>query len=233
MPSWLKPSDLRELVTARWGHPSKLRCAYCGRSAPDGAVDHFIPRNRGGTDLPWNLVPSCPVCNRSKADHAPVLWMKAVGIPDSTISTLQTITRTPVWNAAAAGYRPPSLVAPQYADAFGLYSPAGPQGLPLNLAEVYVLDPDSWSPTTALRRIAADYLADIGRPPLSTQQLNKLLRARGLVQTRRKGVQGYRGFQTVPEVAGGFAAGRAATKSARQLESLRYGIADETARLTD
>lgn len=64
---------------------------YCGRSIPDGAVDHFISRERGGTDLPWNLVPACGQCNSFKKHHDPREWMPAFGMSDSAISAFQAI----------------------------------------------------------------------------------------------------------------------------------------------
>lgn len=220
MASWLKPSELRDLAEARWGHRGDSRCVYCGRSTPDGAVDHFVPRERGGTDLPWNLVPSCHVCNRSKGDHAPHEWMRAVGVTDSTIAALDAVTRSPEWTRAGSCYRWPRLVNLRYRDADGLSSTAPPLLLPGNLAEVFVLDPTAWAPVTALRRLAADYLADRGRPPLSAQQLNRDLDRRGLSRTVRKGVRGYRGFYVVPELAaaGRLAVGPKATAAARRTE---------------
>lgn len=235
MTRWLKPTELRDLAEQRWGHRSTWRCVYCSRSTPDGAVDHFIPRAHGGTDLPWNLVPCCPVCNRSKWDAEPAEWMRAVGVPDATITALQTIARSPGWVKDANGFRWPPLANLDYRAADGLPEATRPLVLPANLAEVYVLDPDGWAPTTALRRIAADYLADKGRAPLSTQQLNQLLEARGLVRTKRKGVSGYRGFHVSPELmaAGRMAAGRTQTAESRKDLRWRRQMAAEVARSTD
>jgi hypothetical protein len=39
-------------------------CVYCGRAA--NQVDHVIPRNNGGSDLPTNLVAACARCNNLK-----------------------------------------------------------------------------------------------------------------------------------------------------------------------
>jgi 5-methylcytosine-specific restriction endonuclease McrA len=41
-------------------------CVYCGD--PATTWDHVIPRRRGGTDDPGNLVPACKPCNSSKCD---------------------------------------------------------------------------------------------------------------------------------------------------------------------
>lgn len=227
MTSWLKPDDLRALAERRWGPQRTWRCSFCGRSVPDGAVDHFVPRERGGTDLPWFLNPICGPCNRSKSAHDSLAWAAAVGIPDSTVSALLAITRSPDWSASAAGHRHPSPHSPRYRDADGLYDPPARLLLPRNLAEVFVLDGAAWAPVTALRRLAADYLVDAGRPPLSSQQLNRDLDSRGLVRTKRKGVYGYRGFRVVPELAaaGRFAVGAEAAAAARRQERLDRGWA--------
>ena len=39
-------------------------CVYCGQAA--NQVDHVIPRNHGGSDLPTNLVAACAPCNNLK-----------------------------------------------------------------------------------------------------------------------------------------------------------------------
>lgn len=231
--SWLKSSALRELAESRWGHQSTWRCVYCGRSVPDGAVDHFVPRERGGTDLPWNLVPACGRCNSSKKDHEPVAWMRAAGVPDSTARALLAITRSPDWTRASAAYGYPRLVSLSYGAAATLHRAPAPLLLPANLAAVFDMDPAAWAPATALRRAAARYLHAEGRPLLSTQQLNRELELRGLVRTKRRGVYGYRGFRVSDELAGAgrFAAGRSATAAARSAERLRRVIAAESAYL--
>ncbi|KJL31909.1 HNH endonuclease [Microbacterium azadirachtae] len=237
MANWLSSADLHDLASQRWGHRSTWTCTYCGRSIPDGAVDHFIPREHGGTDLPWNLLPACGPCNRSKSDTDPIAWMRAVGLPDDRITAIQTITTSPDWTKAAAGHRAQSLNALDYSAAFGLPQTSAARALalalPQNLAEVFVLDPASWAPATALRRIAVDYLADLGHPPLSTQQLNRDLESRGLVRTTRKGVRGYRGFHVSPDLAaaGRMRAGRTDAAAARKAERARREAAAEVARM--
>ena len=39
-------------------------CVYCGDAA--NQVDHVIPKNNGGSDLPSNLVAACARCNNLK-----------------------------------------------------------------------------------------------------------------------------------------------------------------------
>jgi 5-methylcytosine-specific restriction endonuclease McrA len=50
----------RQAVLKRDGY----RCRYCG--APATTVDHVVPRSRGGSDDPTNLVAACARCNRAK-----------------------------------------------------------------------------------------------------------------------------------------------------------------------
>lgn len=46
-----------------------FKCAYCGRSPPEVLlhVDHVIPKAKGGSDDPTNLVTACQDCNLGKA----------------------------------------------------------------------------------------------------------------------------------------------------------------------
>ena len=42
-------------------------CAYCGAEA--GTVDHLLPKAKGGSDDPANLVACCTRCNSTKQDR--------------------------------------------------------------------------------------------------------------------------------------------------------------------
>jgi len=53
-------------------------CYYCGSDA-SLAVDHLIPRIKGGPDEADNLVWSCRSCNSSKQGRDMLEWMKAKG----------------------------------------------------------------------------------------------------------------------------------------------------------
>lgn len=44
-------------------------CQYCGKKA--NTVDHVVPKSRGGSSAPNNLVAACMSCNQKKADRTP------------------------------------------------------------------------------------------------------------------------------------------------------------------
>jgi hypothetical protein len=47
-----------------------FRCHYCGATACGAAleVDHVVPKSKGGTDDPANLITACYNCNRGKSN---------------------------------------------------------------------------------------------------------------------------------------------------------------------
>lgn len=60
----------RDALRAFWAATGvNERCTYCGGPFED--VDHFVPRNLGGSDDFSNLVPACAACNAAKAASAP------------------------------------------------------------------------------------------------------------------------------------------------------------------
>lgn len=63
--------EMREAIYERDGR----YCRYCGTHERDLgerlALDHVIPRSRGGTDDPENLVPACRSCNSRKGAKTP------------------------------------------------------------------------------------------------------------------------------------------------------------------
>ena len=48
-------------------------CVYCGGPATER--DHVVPKRRGGTDDPSNLVLACHACNTSKGLWTPDEWL--------------------------------------------------------------------------------------------------------------------------------------------------------------
>ena len=44
-------------------------CQYCGKRGV--TIDHVIPKSRGGSNAPANLVAACYPCNQKKADRTP------------------------------------------------------------------------------------------------------------------------------------------------------------------
>lgn len=50
-------------------------CVYC-RCVMADSLDHVMPRSRGGSDDPSNLVPACRPCNSSKGARTPEEWRR-------------------------------------------------------------------------------------------------------------------------------------------------------------
>lgn len=76
------PVDKRPIVwdlAMERKRPKPGPCSYCGR--PADMTDHVIPRSRGGTDDPSNLVPSCGPCNSSKRDQTLDEWIASGHAP--------------------------------------------------------------------------------------------------------------------------------------------------------
>lgn len=50
-----------------------FRCQYCSHkfSPQELTLDHIIPKSRGGSDEPENLVAACVPCNQQKDDNTP------------------------------------------------------------------------------------------------------------------------------------------------------------------
>lgn len=73
------PADLR----AHWEALDLWDCFYCGGSLTSASleVEHFYPLSQRvdwqGSHALWNLVPSCPPCNRSKSDREPWTFLAA------------------------------------------------------------------------------------------------------------------------------------------------------------
>jgi len=58
--------NVKMFVRAR----DKYTCLYCGEIMPDRLeVDHIVPRSRGGSNTPSNLVAACHDCNQEKGNQ--------------------------------------------------------------------------------------------------------------------------------------------------------------------
>ena len=85
IPNWDKHQNLQQLEKAReqtrkrvakYREKQKLKtlneltgiCVYCGRTGAN-TRDHIIPRSKGGTDAPENIVECCQECNSAKCDR--------------------------------------------------------------------------------------------------------------------------------------------------------------------
>lgn len=60
-------------------------CFYCGTDLHDNnfSIDHFLPRNQGGTNELDNLVPCCRVCNSSKNKYGIEEFREILGVKNS------------------------------------------------------------------------------------------------------------------------------------------------------
>ena len=64
----LAGTEVREYLLLKWSY----RCAYCHQAATPTnhwEIDHIVPRSRGGSNRPSNLVLSCHACNQAKGDQ--------------------------------------------------------------------------------------------------------------------------------------------------------------------
>lgn len=50
-------------------------CGYCGKIGVALTLDHIVPRSRGGTDEPDNLILACWSCNSSKGNRLLLEWV--------------------------------------------------------------------------------------------------------------------------------------------------------------
>ena len=87
-------SEIREYVLERGKH----HCAYCGRMDVPLNLDHVIPRARGGSNRPSNLVLACVPCNEEK-DATPVEVFLAKR-PD-VLARVKAQLKAPLKDAAA------------------------------------------------------------------------------------------------------------------------------------
>lgn len=66
----IRTKDIKMLLNTQGS-----RCKYCNCKVNDYHVDHVIPLSRGGTNLPENLVITCPRCNLQKHTKTPEEWI--------------------------------------------------------------------------------------------------------------------------------------------------------------
>lgn len=65
------PGRVTAADLARIQMRDEFTCAYCGIEVRPGSFDHVRPFDRGGTNLPDNIVVSCLTCNRTKYTKSP------------------------------------------------------------------------------------------------------------------------------------------------------------------
>jgi hypothetical protein len=74
--NWIRPTT-RVAIYMRDG----LACGWCGTTIEDGArltLDHCVPRSKGGSNKPTNLITSCFKCNSSRGNRTLISFAKAV-----------------------------------------------------------------------------------------------------------------------------------------------------------
>ena len=80
--------EVREYLLEKWGR----KCAYCGTEGVPLAIEHLIPRSRGGSHRVSNLTLACTPCNQHKGSRTAAEF----GHPE-----LQAKANAPLQDAAA------------------------------------------------------------------------------------------------------------------------------------
>lgn len=74
----------------------KYRCSFCGKKITDVSkltLDHIVPKSRGGSSTPDNLVTACKPCNNRKGDRTPQEAKMPLLVPESVLKIhLETIS---------------------------------------------------------------------------------------------------------------------------------------------
>jgi hypothetical protein len=70
-----------------------------------------------------------------------------------------------------------------------------------DLTDIFLLDPTAWSPRKAVYRVAATWAQDRGAALPSDREVFAALRSRGFRESKRRGVYGFNGIRTLPELA--------------------------------
>lgn len=65
-------ADADNMKASIWDRDKGL-CVYC--KSPGYAVDHVVPRNKGGLTITANGVVACNSCNASKYNSIDTLWL--------------------------------------------------------------------------------------------------------------------------------------------------------------
>lgn len=89
---WIRP-EKRALIYAR----DLWRCLWCGRNVKqktrgddNATLDHFLPREAGGTNAADNLLTSCMRCNARRQDRRALDFVPDLATLDHIISQLLT-----------------------------------------------------------------------------------------------------------------------------------------------
>lgn len=70
------PDDVFEAIRLSGDPRGYGTCSYCGDPLSTETVtrDHVVPRSRGGSSRPENLVDACRSCNSAKGARTPEEW---------------------------------------------------------------------------------------------------------------------------------------------------------------
>ena len=69
-------------------------CVYCGSESGPFHLDHVVPKSRGGSDQPENLVTACARCNLSKHCMLPSEWLPS---PSPAIVEMERAALVAIW----------------------------------------------------------------------------------------------------------------------------------------
>lgn len=93
--------DLRDSLKGAIRLRQSHRCAYCGKVAQNGHIDHVQPRILGGANTADNLVWSCRPCNLAKSDTPVETWLAR---RPKTLMRVRAILAEPVDRVAGRVY---------------------------------------------------------------------------------------------------------------------------------
>jgi hypothetical protein len=109
----LSGCEVREYVLEKHGR----HCAYCGVADVALNLEHVVPRARGGSNRPSNLVPACIACNTDKGAKS---IEKFLARDPKRLASIKAVLKAPLKDAAAVN-----------ATRWALYEALSDTGLPV------------------------------------------------------------------------------------------------------
>jgi hypothetical protein len=86
--------EVRQYVLTRDGH----RCAYCAAQGVPLEIEHVVPRTRGGSNRPSNLVAACVPCNQKKGAQSVEVFLAD---QPAVLAKVKVRLKAPLKDAAA------------------------------------------------------------------------------------------------------------------------------------